>query len=116
MMIASPQIPGRYARWSLGFTAPAVQIVGRGYDFDIRALNDRGVVLCAIIKEHLAAQKELFELSEDASSDVKGRVLTVDKYFQEEDRSKQPSLFSLVRSIKDIFATPETSQLGRTAL
>lgn len=96
----------------MGFVAPAVQVVGSGLNFSVLALNERGNVLCAIIGARLAMQTELFELTLSAPERITGFVKPSSEYFSEEERSKQPSLFSLVRAVKDVFATSESSQLG----
>jgi len=41
-----------------------------------------------------------------------GYVIPSGTYFQEEDRSRQPSLFSLVRSIRELFSYPDENRLG----
>jgi len=98
---------------SLSFGAPPVQIEGRGLDFTITALNARGEVLLDAIHEHLSASPGLFRLDVDASSTViRGSVIPAKGYFAEEERSKQPTLFSLVRSIRDLFFSAEPDQLG----
>ena len=120
LLTSSYEFPGRYARWSVGFTAPAIQISGTGLDFQIAALNERGMVLADIIKDKLMSETTLFavkgegsETREDDGAVVfSGSVKPSDDYFPEEERSKQPSLFSLVRTVKDIFADTSAGQLG----
>jgi len=117
LLTSSYEFPGRYARWSVGFVAPALQIEGRGLDFSITALNERGVILSDILRTHLAESSD-FVLSPPSSSSssnnvLKGRVLPSEgKYFAEEERSKQPSLFSLIRTIREVFFSPNAGQLG----
>jgi anthranilate synthase len=113
LMTSSYEYPGRYTRWTVGFAAPALQIEGRGFDFKIMALNGRGFVLLALIREHLNKFKEEFSIESKSIEDtIKGSVLQSSNYFAEEDRSKQPSLFSVVRVVKDLFASPDAGQLG----
>jgi anthranilate synthase len=45
------QFPGRYARWTLGFSDPPLVIESSGRSFSITALNDRGQVLLAPIED-----------------------------------------------------------------
>lgn len=118
LLTSSYEFPGRYARWSVGFTAPAVQISGTSLSFEISALNERGAVLTSMIKSKLLAEKKLFEVNEetfareDGAISFSGKVLPSADYFPEEERSKQPSLFSLVRTINEIFASEDAGQLG----
>jgi anthranilate synthase len=112
-MTSSYEYPGRYTRWTVGFVAPALQIEGRGFDFKITALNDRGLVLLLLIRQHLSKFREEFSIESEIEKDtIQGSVKQSKKYFAEEDRSKQPSLFSVVRVVKDLFASPDAGQLG----
>eukprot|EP01041_Mallomonas_annulata_P002402 gene2402-4659_t len=111
LLTSSYEFPGRYARWSIGFVSPALQIEGTGGSFSITALNSRGVIIREMIRKHLASQPELFLIS--ASVEVlSGSVITSSQYFPEEERSKQPSLFSLVRAIRELFSSSSSGELG----
>ena len=44
-MTSSYEFPGRYARWSLGFVDPPLEVSGTGNSCKISALNSRGRVL-----------------------------------------------------------------------
>ena len=44
LLASSYEFPGRYARWTLGFVNPPLEVSGRGDSFSVRALNDRGKV------------------------------------------------------------------------
>ena len=63
-----------------------------------------------MIRVQLAQFPDLFQLSN--SDDLSGSVIPSTEYFPEEDRSKQPSLFSLIRVIRDMFASSSAGQLG----
>lgn len=113
LLTSSYEFPGRYARWSVGFVAPALQIEGRGLDFSITALNDRGAVLCEILRSRLTSDSTSFKIHSSTDSHlIKGSVISSSEYFSEEERSKQPSLFSLVRAVRDVFSSPNAGQLG----
>jgi len=113
LLTSSYEFPGRYARWSVGFVAPAIQIEGRGLDFTVTALNDRGVVLCDILRARLSGEPSTFVITSSSDKYVlAGRVIPATKYFSEEERSKQPSLFSLVRAVREVFSSPDAGQLG----
>lgn len=112
-MTSSYEYPGRYARWTVGFLSPPIQIEGKGLSFTIIPLNVRGQVIIKFIHAHLLKFPELFKLSSDPKSNVLfGNVVPSEKYFNEEERSKQPSIFSLIRKIKDLFYSKSASQLG----
>lgn len=103
--------PGRYTRWDLGFSAPPIQIVARGREFHVRALNDRGAVLLPFVAEVVerAPALESFERSERS---LCGRLRAPERRFAEEERSRQPSIFSVLRPIIDAFYSPDDIHLG----
>jgi len=107
LLTSSYEFPGRYARWSLGFVDPPLEIAGTGHHCKITALNARGQVL---LEPVMAAMNEL--LGDGILSDVtqKGDVIDVQVAqagevgsFAEEDRSRQPTLFSVVRALVKLF-------------
>jgi anthranilate synthase len=91
-----------------------VQIEGKGLEFSIEALNSRGDILVDMIRSHLELSSELFSISttsEDGRQVIRGRVVrdsSLQSSFTEEERSKQPSLFSLVRAIRELFLQPRS--------
>lgn len=119
LLTSSYEFPGRYARWSLGFVDPPLEISGRGDKCTIRALNERGKILLPAIEkamQSLKAQdiladvtvfKEATPANGEPASAVKIDVTVVPPpevgTFSEEERSRQPSLFSVVRSLVDLF-------------
>ena len=120
LLSSTYEFPGRYARWSLGFVDPPLEIAGRGQDCTITALNDRGKVLMPLVSSALQKLQEDgiletldFVKNSDASGDsmdtiperIEARVVPPAAVgtFSEEDRSRQASLFSVVRSLIDLF-------------
>jgi anthranilate synthase len=85
----------RYARWSLGFVNPPLEISGTGNKCIIRALNDRGnVLLPAIIGEmnNLLNDNILKDVQvSDGQIDVTVAPIGEIGSFSEEDRSRQVS-------------------------
>jgi anthranilate synthase len=114
ILTSSYEFPGRYARWTVGFVAPPLIIEGRNLDFSITALNKRGEVLLEAIRDHLALSPELFNINPSINNLglLTGNVIPSNAYFAEEDRSKQPTLFSLIRAVRDMFFSKEPEQLG----
>ena len=116
LLTSSYEFPGRYARWSLGFVDPPIEISGQGMECTISALNARGTVLMPAISKALQQLKgegvleyvhEITTADYDAGDlpQIKSRVAPPASVgtFSEEDRSRQPSLFSIVRSLVDLF-------------
>jgi anthranilate synthase len=122
LLTSSYEFPGRYARWSLGFVDPPLEVSGKGSQCTISALNDRGKVLMPAIQSVIKQLKvdgiiQSFTVFTD-SDDIEiagGLELVPTKIeatvvpppeagsFSEEDRSRQPSLFSVVRALVDLF-------------
>ena len=111
LLTSSFEYPGRYTRWDIGFCDPALSFTGRQRRFEVRACNDRGAVLLPAVAATLGACEAVETLDEDAHA-VAGTVRTSDEWFPEELRSKQPTLFSVVRALIDLFRSPEDPHLG----
>ncbi|CAJ1931139.1 unnamed protein product [Cylindrotheca closterium] len=119
LLTSSYEFPGRYARWSLGFVDPPLEISGKADKCTIKALNDRGRVLMPAIEQTMKELKNNKILSEVQSFEYAngegigvGGVTQIDVTvvppgevgsFSEEERSRQPSLFSVVRALVDLF-------------
>lgn len=109
------EFPGRYSRWSVGFLNPPIVLECRNRDFTITALNPRGKALLPLFSFRLANQPAVQLTSNNNDSLVivgKVRENEPGKFFAEEDRSKQNSIFSVVREIISLFYTEEDPQLG----
>ena len=105
------EFPGRYARWDLGFVDPPLAITARARDFELAALNARGTVLLPPI----AAAVEMLDAVERLSVEperITGAIRPAGRRFPEEMRSRQPSIFSLLRSIVELFGSGEDRHLG----
>lgn len=108
VLTSSYEFPGRYARWSLGFVDPPLEVSGTGDTCTITALNDRGRVLLDPVLDAMEGQlgSTLSEATRDG--DVVAVKVTPPPSeagtFNEEDRSRQPSLFSVVRALVDLFS------------
>jgi len=117
---SSYEVPRRYARWTMGFVDPPVVFSGRDRDFELKALNARGDALLKMFRDRLDHEDAVasleWVLDDDASfgSSLKGTVKEppVEVSFAEEERSKQPSLLSVVRAIRDFLYHPAEPQLG----
>src|SRR5688572_20274449 len=103
--------PGRYTRWDLGLQNPLLEITSRDRRVDVRALNDRGQILLAPIAGVLEALDEVADFRTSAH----GLELTIqppERRFAEEERSRQPSVFSAIRALVKLFSSSRDDQLG----
>ena len=92
------EYPGRYSRWDIGFADPPVEIVACGREFTLRALNERGQQIVQIFRLGLEKHQHLISLESDGN-EVRGRIMPMPDYFPEEERSKQPTIFSVLRAL-----------------
>ncbi|HEX7128033.1 MAG TPA: anthranilate synthase component I [Thermodesulfobacteriota bacterium] len=111
LLASSYEVPGRYTRWDIGFVDPMVQVVARGRDFRVEALNDRGKVLLPAIVRCVAATPSV-RLAAAGDGVVEGHAEAAAGRFPEEQRSRQPSVFSVLRALVDLFASREDAHLG----
>ncbi len=111
LLASNYEYPGRYTRWDMGFVDPPLVIVARGRAFRVEALNPRGRVLLAPIAEALRGLAGLEDVAV-AADVVEGTVGAPAGRFVEEDRSRQPSVFSVLREIIALFHHPDEPHLG----
>jgi anthranilate synthase len=111
LLASSYEYPGRYKRWAVGFVNPPLEISTRDNSFTVTAHNERGKVLLSYVTEVLSSSVDL-EIINQTSKSIAGLVKPTERLFLEEERSKQPSIFSLLREIISTFASPEDEHLG----
>ncbi len=108
---SSFEFPGRYTRWDMGFVDPPLAFTARGRRFSIDALNERGRILLDPIEEALAGL-EATSLERTADAHLAGQIRETEERFPEERRSRQPSVFSVLRTLIHLFGSPEDQHLG----
>ncbi|MEP6068184.1 MAG: anthranilate synthase component I [Paracoccaceae bacterium] len=111
LLASNYEYPGRYNRWEFGFAEPPLMIESRGRQMRLRALNPRGAILLQMIQPVLDGLDAVATM--DAQPDaIELTIRTPDRVLNEEDRSRAPSVFSILRAITDLFHTDEDSHLG----
>jgi anthranilate synthase len=103
--------PGRYTRWDLGLQNPLLEITSRDRRVDVRALNDRGQLLLTPIAGVLEALDEVADFRTTAHG-LELTIQTPERRFAEEERSRQPSVFSAIRALVKLFSSSRDDQLG----
>ena len=111
LLASSYEYPGRYTRWDMGFVDPPIVLVARERDFRIEALNARGRVLLPAIHDALRGL-EAIERITAAETALTGMVRVPTRRFAEEERSRQPSVFSVLRGLVTLFTNPDEPHLG----
>ena len=111
LLSSSFEYPGRYTRWDTGFADPPLMLEARGRGFSLVGLNPRGKVLVPVAADHLRGLDAIaaLEVREDR---IDGILREPTGRFPEEARSRQPSVFSILRAITELFAAAEDDHLG----
>ena len=105
------EYPERYSRWDVASVAPPLEIIGRDRTLELHALNERGKVLLRLLSPLLDNSPQ-WNASISRAGSVNLHLMPLGKRFPEEERSKQPSPFSLVRLLVEEFRTKEDSRLA----
>ena len=105
------EYPGRYTRWDTAIIDPPLVISSRGRAMKIEALNARGEVLLPTINSVLAGLAEI-TVSESTRALTRLEIAKPGRVFTEEERSRMPSVFTVLRAITGLFKSPEDSNLG----
>ena len=111
LLASNYEFPGRYTRWDMGFVDPPLALVARGRAFRAEALNARGAVLLPPIAQALGELPAVERLAATGHV-VEGSVREAGGRFAEEERSRQPSVFSVLRALIALFHHPDEPHLG----
>ncbi|MFH7026787.1 MAG: anthranilate synthase [Heteroscytonema crispum UTEX LB 1556] len=111
LLASSYEYPGRYKRWAIGFVNPPLELSTRDNAFTLTALSDRGKLLINTLYECLSHSQQLQEVIQE-NHKITGFVKPTTQLFTEEERSKQPSAFTVIREILHVFSSQEDEHLG----
>ena len=105
------EYPGRYTRWDTAIIDPPLVISARGRAMRIEALNSRGEVLLPVIGKALDSLADV-TIAERSEKLIRLDVAKPGRVFTEEERSRVPSVFTVLRAITALFKTEEDANLG----
>jgi anthranilate synthase len=105
------EYPGRYSRWDIASSRPPLEIVSYDRRVELRPLNERGRRIVRILHPVLEAHPHWDEFGFEGDM-LAGRLKPLPALFPEEERSKQPSAFSILRTLMEEFRGEEDSRLG----
>jgi anthranilate synthase len=108
---SSFEFPGRYTRWDMGFADPPLALSARGRTVAVEALNSRGEVLLPAVAAALGSL-DAVEIGKTDATRVEGAIRETAPRFPEEQRSRQPSVFSVLRALIALFRSAEDEHLG----
>lgn len=109
------EYPGRYTRWDMGFVDPALQITTRGRSVVVESLNSRGAVILPALARWLEAtllEQRVITGFSSTDNAVAFDVVEWSRAFPEEQRTRQPSVFSALREILAFFKADDDAHLG----
>ena len=111
LFASSFEFPGRYTCWDIGFYNPPLSLICKQNLIQIDALNQRGKILLTFIIPLLKNEKFL-EIVAQNNTLVQIKIKACEEVFSEEERSQQPSVFTVIRLILSFFKLEEESYLG----
>ena len=105
------EYPGRYSRWDIVSVRPPLELVGFQREVTFRPLNDRGVAINRMLAPVLADHPHWESFGEE-NGVLRGTLKPMPKVFPEEERSKQPSVFSILRALTREFRNENDDKLA----
>ena len=105
------EYPGRYTRWDTAIIDPPLVITGRGRVMHIEALNRRGRALLAIIGKALPGLAHV-KVSRPGDDIIRADIAEPGQVYTEEERSRAPSVFTVLRAITALLKTQDDPSLG----
>jgi anthranilate synthase len=111
LLASSYEYPGRYTRWDMGFVDPPLVLTARGREVRVEALNERGAVLLPAVAAALEGLDTVV-LGPRTARELTARVPATETRFAEEERSRQPTVFTVIRALVELFQHPGEPHLG----
>ena len=105
------EYPGRYTRWDTAIIDPPLVITSKGRSMRIEALNARGEILLGGIRPVVAALQEV-TIKAESEQKLELTIAEPTRQYMEEERSRMPSVFTVLREIVALFFSEEDSNLG----
>jgi anthranilate synthase len=105
------EYPGRYSRWDIVAVRPPLELIGFQREVTFRPLNERGAAINRMLATVLRDHPHWDDFREENGT-LYGRLKPMPKVFAEEERSKQPSVFSILRSLIREFRSEHDDKLA----
>ena len=105
------EYPGRYTRWDTGIVDPPLAVTAQRRTMRIEALNERGELLLGFVRAALDGHEDIADFKAGACR-IDLTVKTPHRPFTEEERSRAPTVFSVLRAIVALFKSPVNADLG----
>ncbi|KTD78435.1 anthranilate synthase component I [Legionella waltersii] len=111
LFASSFEYPGRYTCWDIGFYNPPLAIVCKQNLIELQALNQRGMVILSFLQSSID-NHDAWDVLVRSDKSIQLQVKSTTQVFSEEERSRQPSVFSVIRLLLSLFKSNEDSYLG----
>jgi anthranilate synthase len=105
------EYPGRYSRWDIVAVRPPLELISFQREVTFRPLNDRGIVINRMLATVLRDHPHWDEFREENGA-LHGVLKPMPALFPEEERSKQPSVFSILRALTQEFRSEADDKLA----
>ncbi|MEL6200870.1 MAG: chorismate-binding protein, partial [Pseudomonadota bacterium] len=105
------EYPGRYTRWDTAIIDPPLMISARKRIMKVTPLNARGVPLAAMVRTALQDHPHIDEMRADGDG-LRIIISEQTEIVSEEERSRAPSVFSILRTIVQHFGSSEDEDLA----
>ncbi|MGJ4929851.1 anthranilate synthase component I [Bradyrhizobium sp. HKCCYLS2038] len=103
-------VPGRYESFDLGFADPPLVLETKGVDFTLQALNKRGEVLIAFLKDTL--REPCVVITAASPARLAGHIVRGPAPVEEDQRTRRASVMSLVRAMIAALSANDDPLLG----
>ncbi|KQT82494.1 anthranilate synthase [Aurantimonas sp. Leaf443] len=111
VLFSNYEYPGRYTRQDVAFVDPPLVVTSAGRDMRIEALNPRGRLLLDFIAASLDGHADIASARREAGA-LSLAIREPSGALTEEERSRMPSVFSVLREIVSLFRSDEDRDLG----
>ena len=105
------EYPGRYSRWDIVSVHPPLELIGFQREVTFRPLNERGAVINRMLATVLRDHPHWDDFREENGA-LLGILKPMPKLFPEEERSRQPSVFSILRALTREFRSEHDNKLA----
>ena len=105
------EYPGRYTRWDTAIVDPPLGVSCFGKTMWLEAYNERGKAILALVSDELSRLPEVTITARTAAR-LDLVVNPPARAYTEEERSKMPTVFTVLRAITGLFYSQEDSSIG----
>jgi anthranilate synthase len=105
------EYPGRYTRWDTAIIDPPIAISATGRVMRIEAMNSRGEAMLPSLRRVVGSLADV-AVEEATAQLIVLKIAEPGRVFSEEERSRVPSVFTVLRAITALYKTGEDANLG----